>query len=145
MFRLAPAGPHRAYQTFRASAPLATHHRRVTCAEHGCEKLERGFKIVTDPTTDKGRRQRHLIVNVYRRPCRAVRRPDGLVEYVFEAGTPCFDNHYRPLFREPLTVIRYGDWRTPAGARRPRRVGADEWLERFGENQQAVADRVRRG
>lgn len=145
MFRLDPAGPHTAYQTFRVAAPLATHHRRATCVEVGCEKLERGFKIVVDPTTDKGRRQRHLIVDVYRRPCRARRRPDGLVEYVFPAGTQCFDNHHVSLFREPLTVIRFGDHRTPRAARQPRQVGAGEWLERFGENQQKIAERVARG
>lgn len=145
MFRLDPAGPHQAYQTFRVSAPLATHHRRATCAEVACEKLERGFKIITDPTTDKGRRQAYLITHVYRRPHTVIRRPDGLVDYVFAPGVPCFANHHRPLFREPLTVIRFGDHRTPRRAREPRSVGVSEWTGRLGESVTDLAGRVARG
>jgi len=143
--RITPAAPHQAFQTFRVSAPLATHHRRATCAEVDCEKLERGFRIISDPTTDKGRRQRHLIMNVYRRPCTAVRRPDGLVEYVFAPGTSCFDNHYRPLFREPIALLRLGDWRTPRSMRRTRAMPVPEWLDRFGTHQQRLAERANRG
>lgn len=148
MFRIQPAGDHTAYQTFTARAPLATHHRRATCAEVDCEKLARGFKIVSDPTTPEGQRQRHLITNVYRKthPCRGmVRRPDGLVEYHFAPGVGCFDNHYRSLFREPHTLIRLGDWRTPRRMRVNRAMPAGEWLDRFGTHQQQLAERVSRG
>lgn len=144
LFRVKPAGPSAAYKTFRVRQPLDTHFRVATCAEVDCEQYVKGFKIPTDPATQRGQRQAYLI-RESGRPFRCVRLPAGIVEYHFAPGTRCFRPHYRSLFREPLTLVQRGDWRTPARARDTRAMPAGEWLDRFGTHQQAIADQVSRG
>lgn len=144
LFRLDPKGPQSAYQTFRIKQPLRTHFRRATCVEVDCERYRHGFKIHTDPRTQVGQRQAFLIRESGTRHT-AVKMPDGMVDYLFAPGTMCFERHYRSLFREPLTAITRGDWRTPRDRRQPRIMPAGEWLSRFEEHQGAIAAMVARG
>lgn len=142
--RITPAAPHHAFTTFRVRQPLATHFRRATCAEIECENYIHGFKINVDTRTERGQRQAHLI-RVSGAAYSVVRLPDGTADAVFPPGTLCFRPHYRSLFREPLTVVQQGDWRTPRAARDTRAMPAAEWLDRFGTHQQSIAERVARG
>lgn len=136
--------PDRAFTTFRVRQPLATHFRRATCAEVDCANFQNGFKINVDTRTPVGRRQAQLIRESGAR-FTAVRLPDGTADAVFPPGTLCFRPHYRTLFREPLTIVHRGDWRTPAAARAPRAMPAGEWLDRFQTHQQRVIEQAARG
>lgn len=144
LFRIDPKGPQSAYQTFRVKQPLKTHFRRATCKEIDCERYLKGFKINTDPRTPRGQRQAFLIRQEGIRFVTA-KQSDGTVDYIFPAGQSCFEMHFRSLFREPLTAITRGDWRTPRARREPRVMPVGEWLNRFQEHQGAIATMMSRG
>ncbi len=71
----------------------------------------------------------------------------GFLRFLFPPGQACFKAtmHRLPLEREPLYVVRGGDWRgNPTGYRRQHANGQD-WVEDFGEHQQHIADKIERG
>ena len=75
-----------------------------------------------------------------------VRNPLGLTEFTFEAGQTCFVEHRVPLEREPLYVVRDGDWRgNPRGTAPRIHTRPDDWVDDFAEHQQRLADRFEQG
>jgi hypothetical protein len=81
------------------------------------------------------------------RPFKELKEP-GKVTFVFEPGTPCFraSVHKLPLEREPLYVVKDGDWRgNPRGTRPRRHARAEYWVEDFAEHQQGLADKMQEG
>lgn len=158
LFRLTPQGPPEAYKTYRVAAPLPSHWRPATCEEVDCPSYLQGWKTVIDEATELGQRQAHYVRSeclddaAANRPAVGGRRryrearEAGLTVFTFEPGQRCFATHSQPLEREPLYVVRGGDWRgNPRGI--PARVHqrGEDWVEDFASHQQKLADRIERG
>src|SRR5258708_32124636 len=57
LFRIPPALPAAAMKTYQIAAPLATHWRKATCEEYGCEQYQHGWQTTVDESTELGQRQ----------------------------------------------------------------------------------------
>lgn len=145
-FRLDPNLPVTAVKTYSLAAPIPTHYRPASCAEARCPNHEHGWRTTVDIGTELGRAQQHYIESGSgRRYVKTAAANSSLLTYTFEAGQRCFTQHQVSLEREPLYVVRDGDWRgNPTGAVR-RHVNGDEWVEDFGEHQQTLAGRLDQG
>jgi hypothetical protein len=141
--RIEPAGPVQAYKTYGLKAPKATHWRKATCEEVRCPAWLNGWKTVVPSDSMqadyiRARSGRHFIETP---------AGNGLAEFRFPAGQRCFgaDKHVTPLEREPIYIVRDGDWRgNPTGRRRTHARGAD-WVDDFGTHQLRIAEQQKRG
>jgi hypothetical protein len=138
--RLPPAGPPQAYTTYELSAPLTTHYRVGTCEEAGCLAHHDGWVTVVDERAGLGRRQAWYIRSKAGRQFTEQRTPDGHTEFVFPAGQRCFREHQVPLEREPLYVVRHGDYRQSRIERRHR--SGEDWVDDFANHQNKLADLI---
>jgi len=146
--RILPAGPPRAYRTFRAVRPRSSHTRAATCEEFGCERWTSEWMVALDLAQPNHRKMAEDIARgPVKRSWRLVRLPGGQwVEFHFPPGTPCFAfqlGHHRVPIRPPVLLAYRGDWRAQLSRQVPMKM--PEWLERFAENQDQVAQRVKRG
>lgn len=144
MNRLTPEGPAHAYKTYEVRRPRATHFRIATCVEVDCPHHIYGWKTVVDMATDLGQRQAKYIAFKSDRKYKAT-QSGTIITFVFTPGQKCFTEHTVPLEREPLYIVRGGDWRG-----NPRRVPtvqrkAPDWVDDFANNQIAVKARIERG
>ncbi len=145
-FRLPAAGPPGAYKTYELRAPVATHFRPATCAEANCDAYLNGWRTTINETSALGQFQASYIRRESGRAFTEERLPDGMTAFTFEAGQRCFaaSDHRVSLEREPLYLVRGGDWRQNQGLIR-RHVDGIDWRDDFGEHQQRIADQVERG
>jgi len=125
-------------------APVATHHRVATCAEAGCLRHQLGWQTVLDERTPDGARRAHYIRTAAGRTFREHPDPSGLVVFTFPPGQRCFTRHHIPLEREPIYVVRGGDWRAHTGQRRVH-ARPEHWVEDFSTNQDKISKIVQRG
>jgi len=143
--RITPALPPQAMKTYALAAPLQTHWRPATCEEVDCPQYLHGWKTVVDETTDLGREQAAYIREKSGRRFEAT-WDGGLTTFVFEAGQQCFATHQQPLEREPIYLVRDGDFRgNPRGTSARVHTRAEFWVEDFGGHQQRLADRIKEG
>jgi hypothetical protein len=144
-FRVEPALPVEATKTYSVQAPLASHWRDATCEEVDCPNWKHGWKTTVDESTDLGQRQAHYIRRQSGR--RYVEWRDqpwlGGTAFTFEPGQRCFATHQQPLERDPLFLVRQGDWRGYGPTRVHVRPG--DWVEDFSESLDKVRDRQERG
>ena len=142
LHRLEPALPAAAMQTYAALAPLATHWRPGTCEEAECTYQAGGWVTKVDEATELGQRQAHYIRREAGRRF-TEHREAALTVFAFEAGQACFQAHQVPLERDPLLVVRGGDWRgdprsTPARVHtRP-----EDWIDDMQTSLDATRRRV---
>ncbi|HEV8653261.1 MAG TPA: hypothetical protein VG276_28680 [Actinomycetes bacterium] len=132
-------------KTYQVVAPLASHWRPASCAEVDCPHFLSGWRTVLD-TASQGELVK-AVMESGRKPS-AVLREGSTITFVFEPGTPCFkaSQHRVPLEREPLYLVRGGDWRgNPRGTPLRRHVRPDDWVDDFATHQQDLADRLERG
>ena len=142
-FRITPAGPVRAYQTYQITAPLATHWRTATCTEVDCDAHLRGWSTTVDVATELGARQATYI-RMHAGRAYTVTEAGTLVTFMFPGGQQCFRTHRVPLGRPEIYTVRGGDWRGSTGLVR-RHADAQDWVDDFGEHQEQLADRLARG
>jgi len=147
-YRITPALPAEQMKTYAVVTPRATHWRPATCSEAGCPNHLNGWKSVIDETTDLGRAQAAYIRERSGRRYTEWRDQPWLggTVFTFEAGQECFAQHEVPLERDPLFLVRDGDWRgNPRGT--PARVHQRpaDWVEDFATHQQRLKDRLERG
>lgn len=121
------------------------HMRPATCAEVECEQWAHGW-VTRVP---RGSKMAQFIEgNTHGRTWAEVDThgaPER--EFRFLAGQPCFrsSTHRRPIEREPLFVVRDGDWRgNPRGTPAVQRT-ADDWVDDFANHQQQIAEARDRG
>lgn len=144
--RIMPKLPAGAMKTYQVVAPKASHWRNATCAEVECQAHANGWVTAVDEATELGQRQAGYIRRDSGRAFTERRTPEGGTEFVFPPGQRCFRAHSVPLEREPLYVVRGGDWRgNPSGAPARRHTRPDFWVEDFATHQQALADRLQQG
>ncbi len=142
--RIVPELGAEVFKTYELAAPVATHWRPATCAEADCAAYLRGWATAVPADSsqayyiraDSGRR----FTETYPGP--------GQVRFEFEAGQACFksDTHQVPLEREPLYLVRGGDWRgDPLGLGTTRHARPADWVDDFGTHQERIADTRERG
>jgi hypothetical protein len=139
--RVDPAGPPQAYQTFQAAAPLRTHWRQATCAEVECAHHIHGWV-----TTVLAGSEDEALIRRAGRAFAVERQEGGFLRFTFHAGQPCFAAHRHrvPLERDPLFIVRGGDWRASTGLIRRHTRGVD-WVDDFATHQDQLIARQNRG
>jgi hypothetical protein len=133
--------PVTATKTYELRAPVRSHFRKATCKEIDCGAYLHGWATTVAP----GGEDEALI----RRAGRAFtveRTAEGWLRFMFSAGQPCFaaSSHVVTLEREPLYLVRGGDWRANTGVIR-RHVNGDDWVDDFATNQDRLATQIERG
>jgi hypothetical protein len=142
LFRVEPALPVGATKTYSALAPLATHFRPASCEEVDCGNYLHGWMTAVNEATDLGRRQAHYIRSASGR--RFIEAGNGpFTEFTFEPGQRCFATHQQPLERDPVLLVRMGDWRGYGPTRVHVRPG--DWIEDMQSTFDKVRDRQERG
>lgn len=145
-FRLDPALPAGAYETYQILAPTQTHWRKATCAEVDCPQQAHGWITRVDERTPLGQAQATYIRRESGRSFRESRSPEALTEFTFEAGQTCFAQHQTRLDRPELFLRRHGDWRgNPTGERPYVHTQAEHWVEDFALNQDRIHTIIERG
>jgi hypothetical protein len=90
-------------------------------------------------STDLGARQAQYIRMFSGRKYKTQRTRAGLTAFIFFPDQDCFNTHYVSLEREPLYIVRGGDWRgNPEQVRAVRRT-EEQWVDDFSEHQQKIA------
>lgn len=145
-FRVEPALPVQAVQTYAIVAPEATHFRPATCAEVDCPNHLGGWATIIDEADDLGQQQAYYIRNQSgRRYTEDRNQAPGLTVFLFEAGQDCFARHQLRLDRPEIFLVRDGDHRgNPTGNGR-KHANADDWVDDFANNQQQLADEINKG
>jgi hypothetical protein len=143
--RPTPQLPAQAMKTYQLVAPITTHYRSATCSEVACPAHQQGWSTLVDETTPLGRRQAAYIRIQAGRQFTEERTPEGTT-FAFPAGQRCFRPHQVSLEREPLYIVRDGDWRgNPRGTKPRQHTRAENWVEDFATHQQTLADRLGQG
>lgn len=139
--RVQPVGPVQVYQTFQAAAPLSTHWRKATCAEVDCAHYINGWATTVLAGSDD-----EALIRRAGRAFVVERQQGGFLRFVFHAGQPCFKAHQHkvPLERDPLFIVRGGDWRANTGLIRQHTRGVD-WVDHFATHQDQLIARQNRG
>jgi hypothetical protein len=145
-FRIDPAGPVHAYQTFQIHRPRGPEFERpATCEEVGCEAWTNGW-ITRVPT---GSDLANAVRTSGRTPSAITMNADGTTSFAFGAGTPCFraSAHRRPVRPDipDLFVVRDGDWRGNPSGRRMVHQRPDDWVEHFQEATDQAVSQIQRG
>jgi len=150
MFRMEPAGPAHAYETFQIHTPRGPEtHRPATCAEVNCEHWLNGWQTLIDATnTDQLEALR-----TSGRPYTEVvddGQPFKLVRvFTFEPGIPCFRaSTHRKAVRPDLPqlfVVRNGDWRGNVTGERRIHQRPDDWVENLQESTESLREAIERG
>lgn len=134
-----PRLPVQAFKTYALLSPISTHRRPATCAEVHCTAYERGWTTRVPRTSDLAE---FIRAGTHGRRFTETTMIDGAeAEFMFPPGQPCFraGQHTVPLEREPLYIVRGGDWRgNPTGEKR-QHVRAADWVDDFAEHQDRIA------
>lgn len=148
--RVAGVLPERSMKTYALSAPVSTHRRRASCAEVDCERRARGWATLLD-VSSPGHASAANWIRLHSGLSFTVEQVGDAVTFTFPAGQDCFDGlggrHTVPLDREPVYVVRGGDWRTDFRTRlaTARRLDAADWVDDFANHQQGLYDAQERG
>ena len=128
-------------QTYSVVAPLATHWRDATCEEAGCQAFKHGWRTVVPSASPLASEVRALEGRYHF----VETHEDGQAVFTFPPGQACFrsSQHRVPLERDPLFLVRSGDWRGYGPARVHLRPG--DWVDDFQESLDRVRDRQERG
>src|SRR6266540_1077731 len=113
-------------KTYSMVAPLSSHWRDATCEEVDCLNWRNGWKTFINTSTDLGHRQ----IAYIRHECGrrfTEDREGAAVVFTFSPGQRCFTAHKVPLERDPLLLVRMGDWRGYGPTRVHQRPG--DWIE----------------
>lgn len=143
-FRVEPNLPVQAYKTYGMHSPNSTHTRKATCAEVECEAWKSGWVTRVpfhSPLAEfiAGRTHgRHFT--------ETTGIGTGEREFLFPPGQKCFrsSQHVVSLSRPPILTVRGGDWRGSTSETFVHQ-SAENWVEDFALNQQAIADTHQRG
>lgn len=139
--------PVSAYKQYSLHSP-ETHWRVGRCEEVVCEAYQNGWITKLDVGTELGQKQYAYITNHSgRRYTERAYNYEGpsIVEFHFEAGQQCFAQHRVPLERDPILVVRDGDFRGNPTGRRHVHSRVDDWVDDFANHQIIIAERFNRG
>lgn len=138
-----PDGPASAYKTYRIVSP-PSHLRPATCEEVDCERLAKGWHTYLD-VSDPAHASTANWIRLHSGRKYVLEQSGTAVSFFFPPGQQCFIAH-RVVDRPPLFLVSGGDWRgNPRGVPTIRHSGVQAWVDDFGENQQAIHDRISKG
>ncbi len=147
-FRLQPAGPASAYQTFEIKTPRGPETERpATCEEVDCAAWRNGW-VTRVPATNAG------MIEAVQKSGRTFTETTGIGsaerEFMFAAGTPCFRAATHRLPARPdlpqIFLVRDGDWRgNPRGTAPRIHQRPEDWVEHAQEVTESVKQRIERG
>lgn len=144
--RITPILPSSALKTYQIVAPKQTHTRAATCAEVQCPAYLNGW-VTRVPA---GSPQEQFIrsganTRTFNETTGVKDLGAGVVEFMFNPGQRCFraEEHRISLEREPLYLVRDGDFRGFTGRRQHAR--AADWVDDFATHQDGVARLRERG
>ncbi len=143
-FRLAPPGAVTDYKSYEFSMPAVTHTRPATCGQVDCPTQASGWITPVDESTELGQKQAHYIRHLSGRIHTEGPR-DVFTLFTFPPGEECFEPHMIPLDRDPVFVVRGGDWRGNPRRERMTHDRPDYWVEDFADHQDRLATRINRG
>lgn len=112
--RMRDWAPLQTMRTFQIDQPLDSHYRKATCAEVDCSARAHGWKMGFDLTDPAKRRAARWIKDHSGRTF-TFELTDTTVTFTFPAGQQCFQLHRVPLERDPIMIVRGGDWRGSTG------------------------------
>lgn len=141
--RIAPKLPVHQMTSYQLTAPAGTHFRKATCKEVDCWAHVRGWATKIDVNSELGARQAKYI-RLHSGRTFTTTADAGLITFKFPAGQTCFTEHRVPLERDPLFIVRGGDWRGAVGAARQHANAAD-WVDEFANHQNNLAEMIARG
>jgi hypothetical protein len=139
-----PLGPAQVYQTYQLLQPTASHKRRVTCEQAGCQRQRNGWRSVMDTSTVVGRNQANWVRMHSGRSFTYV-QAGPVVTFTFAAGQRCFEKHYGLLGRDPVCRVVGGDWRGNPRGTAARVLRPADWVDNFGEHQLTLSEAHKRG
>lgn len=142
IFRIQPALPVGAMQTYGLVNPRQTHTKPATCQQVECAAYAGGWVTTVDVATDLGAQQANYIRNRSGRSF-TWSQAGSMVSFEFPAGQACFASHSVSLERPPVAFKRGGDWR--GFASQPRVMRPDDWVDDFATHQQNLADTREKG
>jgi hypothetical protein len=149
--RIEPTLPPDAFRTFSVNMPLATHWRRATCEEVGCEAFLCGWVTTVPPESreyaDLARACRGEI-DGFRRgaaPGSPETTPEGFLRFTFPPGQPCLRASSHKIHNDEMPVFQHrgGDWRATTG-RVVTHSTAESWRDELGENQLRIIEQRQR-
>lgn len=144
--RITPKAGPGSYKTYQLLAPTSTHRRPATCAEFECEAMAFGWVTTVDERTQLGMSQAHYIRKQSGRSFTEDRTETGLTAFTFQPGQRCFAAHTVPVERDPLFIVKDGDFRgNPRGTRPRQHVNAADWVEDFSEHQDKISRELGKG
>jgi hypothetical protein len=146
--RIAPQLPAHAMKTYELRQPLATHFRVATCAEVDCPQWAHGWQTGFDLTDAEQvglanwvRNRSGLIFTFVQLETRVV--------FSFPQGQQCLRSRVRPhrlpLDRDPIALVRGGDWRGNPRREGRKHVRLDDWVDDFASHQDRLATRLEQG
>lgn len=146
MNRIPPKMPAHCYKTYVIGRPLKpAFWRKATCEEVDCKNWRNGWKSIFDLSTPLGQKQARYVRDHSGRSYVVEGQVGTLVTLVFAAGQTCFNEHKTAIERDPLFVIREGDFRGNPREIAPLRLSPIAWRDNFGEHQETLAEAARRG
>lgn len=138
--------PAHLMRTFQIDQPLATHFRRASCEEVDCEANRHGWKMGFDLTDPERRQAARDIRDKSGRSYTYELLDEGRkIVFTFPAGQRCFERHHLPLERDPLLIVRDGDWRGNPTRRRMRHTSAESFLDHWSSDLDKIKTTHERG
>lgn len=124
--------PVQSMRTFQIDQPAATHFRPATCAEVDCAARAAGWRMGFDLTDPERRDAARWIRDHSGRSYTHELLKDGAkIVFTFPAGQDCFTPHRVPLGREPLYIVRGGDFRGNPERIVSRHSSADSFIDQW--------------
>jgi hypothetical protein len=145
--RFPPKLPAASMKTYELRQPLATHFVEVSCAQANCARRENGFIIGFDLTVPaKVAAANELAAIANRRGMKWSYEVVGsTVQFTFAKGQDCFETHRRALEREPLYIVRNGDFRGNPRKERKVHTSGENFVDDFANHQDRLATRLEQG
>lgn len=142
--RIRPALPAQSYKSYSMLFPLRTHWRKASCAEVECDHYVMGWDTVVDTATELGRQQYDYLHGDRTRSFTETKEGYTLVKFHYGPGNRPFagprHDHVIKIAREPLMVVRDGDWRgNPRGTEPLIHRNAENWADDFATHQNRLA------
>lgn len=133
------------FKTYQILAPIPSHFRPATCREVECAGYTRGWRTTVLPDSPQANYIRRSSGRAFTEAPNE--NGDGTVVFTFPPGQQCFraSEHRKSLEREPLYVVRGGDFRGDPRGETPVRRRAADWVDDFAEHQQQIAERIEKG
>jgi hypothetical protein len=146
MNRLTPNLAAQDYKTYRVSIPKSTHWVTVSCEDAECQAYASGWRSVIDEASELGQKQAHYIRTQSGRGFTESRTPEGMTEFLFRPGQPCFTQHQERGELPEIFIVQGGDHRgNPLRTPTVTHTRPEFWVEDFAEHQDKLATILERG